>query len=270
MNENVSTAPISPFETSMYLYEQPELLTSHHHGKLGLSRVERPFDFTRSVQAIPIAITEVRHAQKHYPIVFSDLENPALLAVLGIGNENLFLDADGNWDIYSYIPAYIRCHPFALATDPSGHSVGVIDRAAACVSDSPELPFFAGKHLIAEIQARLNICAEFTAHREHTKVFCDRVKDLGLLGPQQVTHQAATSEDKKVLASFYSVETDRLKALDNDALQAIHSDGSLAAIYGHLFSQDNWQNLMTRKERREGKQIDPATQTSSLGEAHEN
>jgi hypothetical protein len=84
MSEKSFVSPGINFEGSMYLYQQPELLTQDEHGSLGLSQVDRPFDFAKGVQAIPIAITEVKAIQRHYPIVFSDFENPALLAVLGI------------------------------------------------------------------------------------------------------------------------------------------------------------------------------------------
>ena len=251
MNENTSASQDRRFEGNMFLYQQPEALTALEHGKLGLSRIERPFDFVKSVKAMPIAVTEVVSAQKHFPIVFSDLENPVLLAALGIDDHNLFLDADGNWEPYSYVPAYIRCHPLALATNAEGQSIGVVDRAADSVREEPELPFFDGDDLTAETRDRLQRCAELTAEMQRTRVFCERLKELELLTMRQVTHKTARSGDEKVIASFVAVDPDRLKDLDGDVLHGLHKDGWLPAIYAHVFSSENWHYLMQRKTRIE-------------------
>jgi hypothetical protein len=261
MSENLSVSPDIQFEGNMYLFQQPELLTNDKHGGLGLSRVDRPFDFAKAVKAIPIAVTELKAVQRHYPIVFSDLENPALLAVLGIDDENLFVDSNGNWESDLYIPAYIRCHPFALATNENGQSVGVIDRAAPGVSEQPELPFFDGESVTAEIQARLNVCAEFTAQRQHTVAFCKRLKAIGMLAGQQVSHKAAPDEDEKVLATFVSVEPGLLQAIDKDTLQELHTNGWLSAIYAQIFSLENWHSLIARHGRRENKETDPSDES---------
>ena len=87
-------APASP-EGEMFLYERPELLTADEHGGLGLSPVERPYDFVKHVKAIPIGVSELASAQKHMPVVFSSLEKPALIGVLGVGERNLFVDDQG-------------------------------------------------------------------------------------------------------------------------------------------------------------------------------
>jgi hypothetical protein len=107
-----------------------------------------------------------------------------------------------------------------------------------------------------EIQARLNVCAEFTAHRQQTAAFCERLKAIGLLAGQQVSHKAASDEDEKVLAAFVSVDSDLLQGIDKDTLQQLHTSGWLSAIYAQIFSLDNWHRLIARYDRRGREETD--------------
>ena len=101
-------------------YRQPELLNHEAHGSLGLRMPERPFEFARKSRALPLTLSEIASAQKHFPIVFSDLDNPVPLAVVGtLDDVNLFIDEQGQWERETYIPAYVRCYPFALAARSS-------------------------------------------------------------------------------------------------------------------------------------------------------
>jgi len=61
------------------------------------------------------------HAARTYPIVFSAAAPTVPFAVVGLReNENLFVDATGNWRDDAYIPAYVRRYPFCLVeTDQS-------------------------------------------------------------------------------------------------------------------------------------------------------
>ncbi len=103
-----------PVEGKMFLYEQPELLTSADHGALGIKTVERPFDFVKSVRAAPLVSVEFSSAQKHYPIVFTDSEVPTPVAMLGVvADVNLLVDEKlGAWilraDIYPVPPDQFR------------------------------------------------------------------------------------------------------------------------------------------------------------------
>ena len=68
-------------EGKMYLYEQPEPLSVEEHGELGMSGV-RNYRFAAGCQTIPLAMTEFRSAQRHFPIVFSGADTPMPLAVV--------------------------------------------------------------------------------------------------------------------------------------------------------------------------------------------
>lgn len=236
-----------PFEGEMYLYEQPELLDKEKHGHLGISKVDHPFEFARKAGVVPIAASEILTVQKYYPVVFSSVENPVLLAALGVRQDvNLFVDENGEWEKNSYIPAYLRCHPIAYAMQSNDRYAVVIDRAAAVISESPDQPFFDGDELSAQTQARVHFFSTYDAERERTALFCARLRDLGLLSGQSAVHR--TAEKVEEIASYVAVDTEKIRDLDKDTLHELHFEGILGAIFGHLFSVENWYRLLERRE----------------------
>lgn len=236
-----------PFDGKMFLYEQPELLTREEHGNLGLSPVSRPFDFVRHVRAVPLVSLEFSSAQKDYPIVFTDTEIPAPLAMLGIVDDvNLFVDSAGNWERRHYIPFYVRCHPIGFARAQHDQLAVVIDRAAASVTEHPKEPFFDGDKLSGKMQERVDFCARYHQERQRTTDLGTRLKQLDLLTGQQVKHQPRGGEERP-LGTYAAVDVEKLGKLDSNTLQQLHAEGSLSAIYAHIFSLENWNRLLDRR-----------------------
>ena len=79
-----NTTNSATIDGNMFLYKRPVLLNLEEHGKLGLQKRPNPFEFVKTVKAIPIVAAEFSSVQKHYPIVFSNLDNPAALAIVGL------------------------------------------------------------------------------------------------------------------------------------------------------------------------------------------
>lgn len=240
------------FQGSMFLYDKPALLSKEAHGEMGLSIPERPFDFVRSIKGVPIVTNELQTAQKHYPVVISDFENPMLIAVVGVIDEsNLFVTEDGRWDASSYIPSYVRCHPFALAASKEDEYVVIVDESSNQISETPEVPFFDGDQLSPDIQPRLDLCGQFNIEQKRTQEFCDRLKELGLLNGQRVNQTLSDGSEQKI-ADYVSIDPQKLNDLDKDVLQELHQDGSLAAIFAQLFSLENWNRLIDRRNQQLG------------------
>ncbi len=237
----------APLEGRMFLYNQPELLNHQQHGQLGLSRIEKPFGYAQQTRALPVTLGELGTAQKFYPVVFSDAEDPVPLCVMGVFDDrNLFIGDDGQWEPMAYIPAYIRCYPFAFATRSDTQYAVVIDRAAEAVTESPDQPFFDGENVTPLTQGLIDFCGQYDAERRRTREFGMKLKDLGLLTGQQAT-QTPKGGEEQVIASYVAVDARKLGELAPDVLQELHKDGSLAGIFAHLFSLENWQRLVARR-----------------------
>ena len=233
----------------MMFYRQPELLNHQAHGSLGLVRPERPFDFARNTRAVPVTVPEFQVAQKSFPIIFSALDNPMPLAVVGKTDDiNLFVDADGNWEPGAYIPAYVRRYPFALATRSEDQFVVVVDRAADSVSDEPEQPFFDGDKVTPETQTLIDFCGQYDAETRATARFGVRLRELELLTGQQVSRKNPAGQDE-VIANYVAVDVDKLNQLDGAAVEELFRNGYLSAIFAHLFSLENWQRVLDRHAR---------------------
>ena len=237
---------------SMLFYKQPELLNHQVHGSLGLSRPERPFEFARGTATLPLTLGELPTAQKHYPIILASQEEPVPLAVVGVADDvNLFIDDRGYWEPGVYIPAYVRCYPLALATRSDEHLAVVIDRAADAISDDPEQPFFDGDQVTAQTQLQIDFCGRYDAERKATRAFGERLKELGMLSGQQVTHTGADGTEER-LASYIAADTQKLNGLEPGVIKELFDNGHLASVFAHLFSLDNWTRLLERQRRRVG------------------
>jgi hypothetical protein len=249
---DTEAAATSPFEGNMFLYEQPVLLNKEEHGNLGLTKMERPLDFAKDIKGVPLVVGELQSAQKYYPLVFSDFETPVLIAMVGIiEDRNLFVDETGHWEKNTYVPSYLRCHPFALARRPSDEYAVVFDRSSQAVTESPDLPFFDGDEMSEGIQERIDFCGQYNQERKRTNEFCQKVKELGLLNGQRVTQTMPDGEEVKI-ADYVTIDSRKLNELDKDVLHELHQDGSLSAIYAQLFSLENWNRLIARRETLRG------------------
>ena len=250
MAEENKPKPSLQLRGKMFLYDKPELLAKETHGHLGLSRIERPFDFARQATAIPLTVPEIASAQKNYPIVFSDLENPLPVAVVGMSDQiNLFVDDAGRWDEASYIPAYLRRYPFTVASGQADQLAVVIDRAAANISDKPEHPFFQDGKLADNFQSLVDFCAQYDAERLRTENFCSKLKELDLLAVQEAKHTPQDGGQEQTLAKYVSVDSAKLNELDEGTVYELFKNAFLATILAQLFSLENWNRLVERRIR---------------------
>jgi hypothetical protein len=229
-----------------YLYAQPELLTPEDHGGLGLSPVEAPLAFAAEAQAVPLTMAEFRTAQRHFPIVFSGGPDPMPLAITGFENRNYFVDEAGRWTPGVYVPAYLRCHPFALATVKEDQFAVVLDRASPMVNDAPQLPFFEDGKLTEGMRKQIDFCRAYDAEVEQTRMLCKRLLELDMLATQSLSRELDGKQED--LARYGAIEPKRFGAIDAAALTELRDKGWLAAVFAHFFSMDNWNALIRRRD----------------------
>ncbi|MDX1509166.1 MAG: SapC family protein [Woeseiaceae bacterium] len=236
----------------LYLYEKPELLTLEAHGTLGFTPNERPFDFVRNINVIPLTMAEFGSAQRHCPIVFSSFEEPVPLAVVGVVEQkNLFVDADGNWDPMVYLPTYLRCHPFAFASGaPNGQVAVVVDRNAATVTENPKFPFFVDGKISEQTDSLMQMCAHHDSNAKRTKALGAKLKELELLTGLRATYTPEGASEPETLMDYISIDADKLTSLDADTVHELHTSGLLSAMYLQLYSLENWRHLMARREKQ--------------------
>ncbi len=252
----MSQTPAAPsdiqLDGQMFLFRKPELLTKDKHAGLGVSRPKMPFGFCAGVRAVPIVLAEIASAQRHYPIIFSDTNNPLPMAVVGLIDEvNLFVDDNGEWDQSVYIPGYIRRYPFALAGDKSSERMAmIIDAEFEGITETPETPFFqeGGEPSEAMTQA-MDFCRTYERDRMVTIDFAKKFAEYDLL-TTQVAQYTPQGGEPQPFAQYVNVEEKRLNELSDEKFLELRKSNLLPVIHAAMMSMGNWRSLMDRRVRR--------------------
>ncbi len=236
-------------------YKKPEPLSLAAHGKLGVKRTERAFQFAKSTTVVPILTAEFAPAGVDYPIIFSGADK-APLAVMGMANsENLFIRDDGGFEIYRYIPAFIRRYPFVFAEDAQNKRlIACIDVEAPMVAENAEVPLFNGSDPTPYTKEAISFLTNFEQQRRDTLRLIQRLTELDLFETIKLTFNRTnldgTPAEPANLGEYVGVSQTKLMALPADTLLELHQNGILGIIYIHLHSLRNWQLLIQRASDR--------------------
>ena len=253
----IEQAPVPQGEISgeVLFYRRPEPLSPEAHGRLKLRITQTPFAFAAAAHIVPLQVTEFGPAGMSYPVIFAgDARTP--MAVLGLrANDNLFVDAEGRYEPYAYIPGFIRRYPFVLAGEPGRDQLIVcIDRDASMVGEEGDTPLFENGQLTPGAQAAVQFCSDFETERRRTEEFVARLKALDLFEPKAATftprNPDGTTGQPVQIADYFAVSEQKLNALGEADLRDLISSGALQQIYAHLNSGANWERLIGRASAR--------------------
>jgi hypothetical protein len=232
-------------------YSRPEPLNVQLHGRLGLRRIERPFGFATTSQAVPLTVSEFVSASLSFPIIFGG-ERRQPLGVMGIEtNVNMFVLPTGYFEVGVYVPAYIRRYPFVLAADSSRETLVVcIDRDAQMLGDLPDLPFFdpAGQPT-DYTKGCIQFCNDYEVEVRRTESFVTLLGDLDLFETRKTTYTPTNPDGSQGqpqdIAEYYAVSEDRVKALPDAKLRELMDNGALRQIFAHINSLAGWDKLIS-------------------------
>jgi SapC len=235
-------APAANSELPLF-YKNPQPLEPVRHAKAGLSP-KNNFGFSRITNAVALTMTEFSSAAFNYPIVFSTTAPVVPFAVLGIrDNENLFVDAQGQWRENAYIPAYVRRYPFIFSEVPN------TDRLVLCVDESAEhyespstQPFFIDGKPSDNLTRALQFSEQFHAQLDETRRFCAWLEENKMLEEKFARADMASGESY-TMRGFRVVSSEKMNTLTDVQILELHKKGWLALLYFHLQSQQHWPNL---------------------------
>lgn len=250
MSQTQSTPEVSG---NMFLFERPELLNKEQHGAMGLTPIDTPYEFCAKVRAIPLTITEIPSASKHYPVVFMSQEDPVPLAIVGLFDDvNLFVDETGAWQKGAYIPGYLRRYPFALASETGGDRFAiVIDTGHKGVSSSPEVKFFNdnGESSDATKQA-LEFCKSYETDRLRTMEIMKVLMENDLVQGQSAQYTPTGQTEPQSFAGYFGIDEQRLNNADDATFLDLRKRGVLPILYAQLMSLSNWRTLLQMRADR--------------------
>jgi len=225
------------------LYNNPVPLDAVRHANLRLAG-NADLRFARPTNAIPINLPEFPQAARCYPIGFIGGGQLYPVAIVGLRQDNLFVDDQGRWKAGAFVPAYIRRYPFIL-----GEGLGD-NRMALCIDDAPSVmsavsgaPLFEYGQPSAATRQALEFCQAYHAAGLATRAFTQALIDAGLLVERRVD-ATLTTGDTAALTGFNVVDPDKLQALAAKTLGQWNGRNWLAPLYAHIQSMNNWSHLV--------------------------
>ena len=226
-------------------YKNPVPLDPVHHAKAGF-QLANDFSFAARTNSILINIVEFFEASKQYPIVFTMSETPLPVAIVGMEEQNYFVDSKGLWKENVYIPAYVRKYPFAFMNSTKNNEfILCVDEASTqfkANGGKDTMPLFDGKDPAELTKTALEFCGAFQSEIQATELFCKTLKSEGLLTPMRSDYKLENGREIG-LAGFEVIDEQKLQALPDAKILELFKKGWLPAMYASLMSGSNWRHI---------------------------
>lgn len=242
-----STAPLPLF------FRLPHPLNAERHAQAGLNAL-KDFSFARSTNSVPLNLVEFFEAARSYPIVFTKGEGAIPVALLGMQDENCFLDAENRWLDWCYVPAYVRRYPFIFMQDAAEQRfILCVDEAAPhYVASKAEMPFYTGDGQPSElIQNALRFCTLYQQHHQQTVEFTQALQGHNLL-VEKTSNLRMPSGKEITLGGFLVLDGQRFAELPDKVFLQWRKKGWLALADAVLVSYTNWKYLAPLISKRLG------------------
>lgn len=192
---------------------------------------------------------EFRSVQAYYPIVFAKAADGSFqpLALFGFEEgENLFLDGE-RWDA-AYLPLALEREPFLIGRG-NGELMVHVDMDSPRVKRDEGEPVFLPHGGTTDFIERINSTLSSLHHGlEATPAFVAALLEHELL-ESFVLDITLDDGSQGRLAGFYTINEDRLAALDAGAIGQLHRAGHLEPIYMAIASLAQFRGLIERKNR---------------------
>lgn len=196
---------------------------------------------------------ELRNVQACYPIVFQKTADGSFqpLALFGFTpGQNLFLDGE-RWDA-PYIPLAIERQPFLIGR--SGEELVMhVDLDSPRIGTDTGEPLFLPHGGTSEFLERMNsVLRALHEGLQATPAFIDALLAHDLLESFVLDIQLDDGSEHR-LAGFYTINEERLRALDGAALERLHRQGHLEPVFMVVASLAHLRDLIDRVNRRHGR-----------------
>jgi hypothetical protein len=225
-------------------YLKPILLDGKRHQNKSLKK-DFGLGFTSMSNAVPVNMLELPQVAHFYPIAFSNDGMATPVAILGVRNdENLFVNAKGEWKNDAYIPSYIRRYPFILTEMNDGQSLSLcIDDNAIVLTEDDSNPLFDSEAQPTELTKNaMEFCKSYHAASQQTVEFSKALADSGLL-IERTAELSLQNGTKVNFSGFCIIDEEKFNKLDDDTFNEWRTKGWIGAIYAHLFSGYHWNNI---------------------------
>jgi len=224
------------------------LLNNVEHADLRIV-TSRGADWGDDVMSALVFPAEFRSVQAHYPIVFQKSIDGSFQPIALFGFEqgqNLFLGPEG-WDAH-YVPMAIERQPFLIGQ--AGEELVIhVDLDSPRVSRTAGEPVFLPHGGQTEFIDRMNsLLLAIHEGVQATSSFVEALLVNKLLESFVLDVERANGSQAR-LAGLYTIDEDRLTALDGAALESLSRAGFLHAAYMVVASMSHLRDLIERQNR---------------------
>lgn len=240
-----------------------QLITKQEHA----NRYWQPhtsFAFAAPHMVAGVVAEEMMVVQKSLVIAFMQHnEQYQPIALLGLNqDQNAYVNAQGQWQPNTYIPAVFRTYPFHMVYNEEQQAMLCIDTDSGLVSDSAGEPFFTESGDATEkLQQILAILHRIEHNKQLTQAAIKALAEAGLFELWPLTIQSETGEKK--LEGLYRINEQKLMSLSGEALANLMPTGAMMIAYAHFFSLQNLQTLAQLAQASQQQSI-PTTKTGDL------
>ena len=234
------------------------LIALDRHQHAGLSVLPgRSHAWCARLNSVFLNAAELGKACADYPIAFvreASSGEYLPVALLGLrAQENLFVDAKGQWKPGSYVPAYVRRFPFCIAELPAAD--GSEPRRLICVQldqlAPSATPYFDTKgEATAEWKPVQELIEAVEGARQQTRAFTRRLEAFGLFTPFDALALPRGGGQQMRLQGLHRVDEEKLNALGAREQKLLMRKGELRVVYAHLLSLENFARLLDMTQSR--------------------
>lgn len=230
------------------LYEKAVPLNSETHAAYTIAPSQSGYSFASTMQTVMLASAEFFDAGRTLPIAFVATPDNRIVPVALLGleqNENLFVDADGQWQ-GAYIPAYLRRYPFITTDGAEGQITVCFDEAFDGFNQENGLPLFENGEPSPKLQEIQAFLQDYLQQMRQTEQLGVALAQAGLLRQSDLT---ATMRDGRsyALSGLLVVDEQKLSQLADIEIVRLFRSGVLALIHAHLLSLRNMTALLDKK-----------------------
>ena len=232
---------------------------SHKDIKINTSLVDA---HGKNLHLVPAVVAEFTHLALQQPIVLTkngETGQFVFAAMFGFGDkENLFWQ-DEQWQGI-YLPLQIQRQPFFIGEVPGKlgkEKKRVNEEFSVCIdTDSPAISRTEGESLFTAIgketpyfeQAK-NCLAKIMQGELDNQLLIEQLQEMALIQPISL-EITFINQQKTRLNSLYTIDKDKLAALNNEKISKLHQLGLLLPIYIMIASLGQVYSLIDKKNKQ--------------------
>lgn len=203
-------------------------------------------DAVMSAQTYP---DEFRNVQAYYPIVFRKAADGAFqpIALFGFAEGNNLFLRDGRWDA-PYLPLAVERQPFLIGRDGDQLLVHVDLDSPRVHAGGSEAVFRDQGGTTPYIDRINSVLLALHDGLQAVPAFVDALLQHDLLESFALDIELDDGSLNR-LAGFYTINEEKLRALDGAALHALHRAGFLEPLYMAVASVSRFRDLIDRTNR---------------------